>query len=622
MTTGTQIVAAVLDTHQLILYQPNGETICLPQGDKRIRPILKAITPIVNAGGVATVDLRQYNAYADFEQKTGGLVKLFRVAKKAVAHLFGSDEERLEPMIAGKVPSVPQQQAALEEIMAHAEPVSSQSFSEKAPSDVETTMVAIVETKAGPQMVPGVERLKGQFAHSAKLGSTKGVENLLRRLGAVTEKRGHSVQDVLRFLEKGDLPIADDGSIIAYKILKRTPNVGAEFKAEAGIFFDCHSGRIPQRIGSYVRVAEDLVDRDRRNECSNGLHIARRGYLGNFPGDVCVLTKIAPEDVVTVPHGDPNKVRVCGYHILALIPQNEFSLLRSNKPMTESSECRALLAQAIAGTHVGVLEEVLVTGQKGSGVRITPVMGIIPAAATPAPARVTAKAVALDDKTVQPEGALKTTSAPPVNPTEVQKAPPSRSQQAAMLISLVTNGDLTVVERKAAADDLVALKKRVKVGYGVLGLSGAQQAVLEGVLAMEAPATPAPAPKAVPEARKQAVKTTMKAARKDRPLKGKPKGKSVPVTQELLKGAPVKASRPKAPAKPKPELTHPPVTASRAEKAQFYFDVMTNGGTEELRKEAATHLLATKKRHKLGWSALGLPAGVGKTIDDLIGCDN
>lgn len=570
--TGMKIIAAVLDTEQLILYKTDGETFSIPQGDPRIRPIIDKITPILNAGGIAEVTLEHFNEFAAFEKKTSGLIKLFRVAKKAVAHLMGSDEEReaLKPTTLGQVPTPQTKKAAIDEIMANATPVSSPSYKESDTTS-DHTMVAVVGNGASARIVPGVEALKDQMSHSVKLGSTKGVEALVTRLSRVVEKRGHSVQDVLRFLEKGDLPIADDGSIIAYKILKTGSNT-PDFPRQDGLFFDCHTGRIPQKVGTEVRVAEHLVDRDRRNDCSNGLHIARRGYLGNFPGDVCVLVRIAPEDVVTVPHNDPNKVRVCAYQILGVIPDAEFRLLRVNRPMTESSECQRLLGMAISGRHAPMIQQVTVTEQQGKGIQVT---NLVETSASIAE-RITAKsqpaptAVALDDKTV--------TYATVVDPKDVsqvsktQKGTSNRVQLATELMSKVSNGDLPFAQRKEAAVTLTAFKKKAKVSYSALGISTVKEEVLKNMLgAKEDPAKPA-SPK--------------------KPVTPAPK----PLPTKLAMKVPEPVIPEKVPTKP----------LTRKEQAGQFAMTMMSSPDMKARQRAAISLMDLKKKSKSSWADLGI----------------
>lgn len=386
------IIAAVVDVHNLTLYKEDGSTVLIPQGDTRLQPILNvALAGLKKLGDKVTVDLSEATPYADFEKKTGGLVKLFRVAKSKVAEFFGKTEaEPVKPITLGIIPTakdVPAMTAvvtkrpardengeiitplasAVAEIMVNAVPVSSSDFAEPVAAhedDEPDTLIAVV----GGQVIPDVAALKPQMAAAVLRpdATTKGTENFLARLAKVISKRRHSVEDLMKFMQKGDLPIADDGSIVIYKILKK-------HRTLADTFVDCHSGNVPQKVGSYVHMTENMVDPDRRNECSNGLHVARRGYLGAFSGDVCVLAKVAPEDVIAVPEYDANKMRVCGYHILALLSQETFKTLRANEPMTNNPADKALLGAVLAGEHIGVLEKVHIGGQKGSNVTITKV---------------------------------------------------------------------------------------------------------------------------------------------------------------------------------------------------------------------------------------------------------
>ena len=607
MTGTIKVRAAVLDKQRLILYKDDASTVVLEQGDDRILPILNQITPILNAGGIAVVALgpeqkasrSSPNEYARFQKKTNGLVKLFRVAKHAVAYLFGADEDRNQELADATFGQVPEQTgaakqtsaAALNEIMTHAQPVTDRKFREAETTEAET-MVAVIGEGKDTKIIPGVEALRGQFAHAnSKLGSPKGVQRLLERLGKVIEQRGHSVQDVMRFLERGDLPIADDGSILAYKVLRK-------HSTKPNTFVDCHTQKVPQKVGSVVRVAEHLVDRNRREECSNGLHIARRGYIGSFPGDVCVLIKLAPEDVIAVPHGDPNKVRVCAYHIIGLLSPEEHTKLRNNRPMTDTPDTQRMLAAAIKGQHVGQLEEVRVNGHLGTDVKVTPLVEsktqapIRPALAKKAGAP---KAKAIPEPRAKSAPVAPTKTAPPVDPKIVsqkvaaQKAEPTRSQLAAELIGTVMNFDLPLRNRKEAADALVALKKRTKVTYGVLGLSTRQEKVLQVVLTAQPPI--------------------------------KSNGKS-PVGPVLDPKGLKTASGKRIGATPKTAFPEPSTSLPRKELASFYRNVMLSNLEEAHRKTAAQRLVSLKMAKKVSWSTLGISDVEAKQAQHLINPDN
>lgn len=359
--TKLRIVAAVVDTKQLTLYKEDGTTLFIKQGDPRLRKILSDITPVIAAGLVAEVDLSVENAYRNFEEQSGGLVQFFRVSKKKVANFFSFETEEVSPVEPQAIRPPVYLGDAIEDILAHSVSVSHGSFSE-IETTTDDTMIAVVTDGQSRSVIPSMENLRGQFDYANRLGSRTGVLNFLRRISLVIEKRQHSIHDLLKFMEKGDLPIADDGSIIIYKILKRNTKGG---------YVDCHTRNVHQKIGSFVCMDEKLVDPNRRNECSNGLHVARRGYISGFSGDVCVLAKLAPEDVIAVPTHDANKMRVCGYHILFELTKEDHAKLKMNQPMTGTKEAQIMLGKAISGDHIGRIEEVRINSGYGTNVVIT-----------------------------------------------------------------------------------------------------------------------------------------------------------------------------------------------------------------------------------------------------------
>ena len=360
-----RVVSAVADKKQAILYLEDGETLVIKQGDHRLGDLLNIIIPITVKGEVAVVDLQDFSIYAAFENKTKGMTKFFRMAKNKVRGWFGGETETHKATISedGKaaiMAAVMGTAMTEEEVAEHGQPVGM--TDEVGPDEV---VVAVVENKdTGKKVViPGVQAIKPLIDHAVLTNSAEAVQAFLSRCAKFIDKRQHSVDDLMRFLERGDLPLAEDGSIIAYKMLC---NSGDE-----GVFVDCHTRKIRQQVGSYVCVNENLVDLNRRNECSNGLHIARRGYLGIFDGDVCVLCKIDPEDVMVVPHDDPNKVRVKGYHILGVMSYEAMKLLKDNKPMTGEEDALEMVYQAIKGDHIDRIERVQINGQYGSNVEVT-----------------------------------------------------------------------------------------------------------------------------------------------------------------------------------------------------------------------------------------------------------
>lgn len=374
-----RVAAFVLDKSKLTLYTDKGETVEIASGDPRLRPLLKEIEPIVKAGGIAEVSLAHAmykNDFQQMEEKSNGAFRFLKIMKSKLLSIFGVNGEELDTDRAGQTPRtagvIPTGiSSKLDEILDHALPLNSTQVVEPSinlpamqkPENNTTIGGAgpdetIIAVTAGGKVVAGMESLAPQIHHAVKHGHQKGMEKLIERCALVADDRGHSVEDLLRFINRSDLAVADDGCLLAYKVLNNSN--------KKGYFVDVHSGKVYQKVGSRVCMDPKLVDHNRRNECSNGLHIARRAYVGNFHGSVCCLVKVAPEDVIAVPNYDANKMRVCAYHIIDQLSPQAFSLVKDNQPFTGLPQAQEMLAKAIAGQHVGVTEISEVRGHMGS----------------------------------------------------------------------------------------------------------------------------------------------------------------------------------------------------------------------------------------------------------------
>jgi DNA-binding NarL/FixJ family response regulator len=307
MTT-IRICGAIASKTGVTLFLEGGDQMVLAKDSYRTGEIVRAAMPFLAEHKVAVIDLDTYTAHAILEKKSGGFMRFIA--------------EKLKGVLTGRVD-------------------------------------AVVDGKT----IPNVQRLEKHIERAAYGESYKGFEVFMTRLAAIIDARGHTVDELLNFMEKGDLPIADDGSIVAYKVLKSHTTMN--------MFVDCHTSKVTQQVGSLVSMPLEDVDESRRTECSTGLHVARRGYLRSFSGDVMTLIKVAPEDVVAVPQGEPDKMRVRAYHIVAQLSSTAARLLREGKPMTTDDASAKILAAVIAGDHVGILEEVSITRAKGEGLRIT-----------------------------------------------------------------------------------------------------------------------------------------------------------------------------------------------------------------------------------------------------------
>ena len=446
-----RVLAAVVDTRQLTLYLEDGTTVTVPQGDLRLKQILDEITPVLARKEVAEITIAPaINTYEAFQNESNGFVRFFKVAKAAVASFFGAKEQAPEPQIIGDISKFA---AAVDEIIRNAEPANTVSFAEKLTED-ETVVAVLDDNKV---VIPGMENLKEQMTYALKMGSLQGVQNFMKRIAKVIQERQHSAYDLLRFMERGDLPIADDGSIIIYKVLK----------SKYGRYVDCYTGKVSQFVGSLVCMDPSLVDHNRRNACSNGLHVARRGYINSFSGDLCVIAKVAPEDVIAVPEYDGDKMRVCAYHILFELPESAYAKLRNNEPMTSNKVAAELLGKAIAGEHSSPIEKVEIGGHKGTNVTITRL-----SADKRQPTKQPVEAKALDDIAVIPsvdpnrvhkdvnqlKAAAKKAASPKVTaPVRINKT--NYKQQARIMFETLH------------WSALIAFKKKKKKGWAALGFT-------------------------------------------------------------------------------------------------------------------------------------------------------
>ena len=484
MSNTIRIIAAVVDTRELTMYKEDGESIVIPQGDPRIRELVAKLVPAIEADNFCDLELSDLEClphYGVVQEQTNGFIQFFRVLKSSLKGLLEQldhlnidptaepeapipvadlrignfpvnedkkskkDEDEAENVVA--LATTTQAQAAVNEIMSHAVPATSADF--HLPLTKDETVVAVMPESG--TLVSGVEKLDIQIqAVAAKLGSAVGVQRFFERVAST--KRNHSVSDLLTFMQKGELPIADDGTVLVYKRLKSTSN--------PGVFVDCHSKKVTQRVGSHVFMDEKLVDANRRTECSNGLHVARRDYLSSFVGDVTVLAKLAPEDVIAVPHADARKLRAKGYHIIAQLSDEDARLVNSNRPMKDT----VLLGNAAAGNHIGIIETVEITQGHGDGLIITPV--------NEKPAE-----VVLDEaKQTQSLDAIEqhTKESSQVDAVALAKSlgdkKSGRQQQAEELMQAVMDAPNQNYQI-AAATRLVGFKKAAKVSWERLGIT-------------------------------------------------------------------------------------------------------------------------------------------------------
>ena len=486
MTNIIRIVAAVVDTVQVTFYKEDGTTLTMPQGDPRLADIIRKITPLCARNEVAEVDMDSFSdntakTFTDYEDRSSGVVKFFRIAKNKLASFFGSVAELVEPTVIGTVGDTPtptpaapeaitQIATAIEEIMAHAKPVSVgiDRVALESTDDTAETIVAVM----GNTVIPDAHKLESQFKRSNEQENTVGMQNFMKRVAATADKRSHSVQDLMRFMQRGDLPVAEDGCIVIYKVLrKQILSAHPKFT-----YVDCHSKKVPQRVGTYVYMDENMVDMNRRNECSNGLHVARRAYINGFSGDVVTICKVRPEDVIAVPEYDANKMRVCGYHIISELPESDYTLLRANKPIA-SAQGLQLLAEALAGQHSAADTEVKITGHMGSSVVVAERLAPTPEAVKQVEAMPDVAPTVLE--TEDPVHVAEKVDIHAVS-AEVSEVVATGKGRAEMAKEMLQHWKIdTGADKIASAKALRDFKRSKKVGWDKLGITAKEAAAVE-----------------------------------------------------------------------------------------------------------------------------------------------
>ena len=387
-----KIVAIIADDKAVTLYKDDGTAIEIKQRNIQSPDVLVQAYKDIKKKGYAEVsyDFNHKEDEYSLYEKRSGLVKFFKVAKSFVTNLFKEPDETLETQKEEKPAQHEKEQASRER---HVKAI--QELTEVVNSD-ESETIAIVDNT----VIPNVDKLEKMVTHSNKLNHYKGFDKFMQRAAAMIHTRKHTVADLITFLERSDLHIMDDGAILAYK----------RVESKNSVYVDSYTKKVTQWVGCKVFMAPNMVDENRRTECSQGLHVCRRSYLSRFCGDTILLTKVEPEDFIAVPHKDANKVRVSGYHILAKVSQDDFRNLVSNLPMKDTE----LLSQLLAGNHTPVTDTVEITGEQGTGLVIKKVQhekAVQTASVTPQQPIATEE----DDKEAD------AVSAPVINPKELMK---------------------------------------------------------------------------------------------------------------------------------------------------------------------------------------------------------
>lgn len=324
----------------------------------------------------------------------------------------------------------------------------------------EDTIVAV--TSSG--VVPDAHALHRQIRQASKLKDFKGFTKFLERLAPILTERRHSAEDLMKFMEKGNLPIADDGCIVIYKRLRLKSD--PKQLTNDRVFIDCRTGQIEQAVGTKVQVLEELVDQNRLQDCSNGLHVATQDYIKTFSGDVTIIGKVAPEDVFAVPEYDVTKMRVSSYFIVAELPDEMRNKVNNGYPISSVSGGTELLNKVLSGNHI--LPDTLVTvgGHRGTKLTYTKLDKPFTAEVIPASSKVK---TAID---MEENLTIDSNTAPVIKATDLkqQDKKGTNMDKADELWISFQNASTSDVAAQIAGE-LITLKGKMKCSWSKLGRS-------------------------------------------------------------------------------------------------------------------------------------------------------
>ena len=448
-----KVVNAGLTTKELTLYTEDGQVLYIPQGDIRLKNLVKQIE---ENGFPIELDLsfKEYKSIFDqfgLNEEEG--FKFLRISKELLSKITDNVGEIKSDII--------------KEIMDNAQPTAYHTPS------ISTTVVAV----KGDDLVAGIENITSHIKHATETNDRAGVEAFLTRMANLTKKRRHSAKDLMTFLQKANIQFADDGSIIALKNVRY-------YGADKTQFVDIHSEKVVQQVGDFVCMDESEVDPDRNTSCSTGLHIASQSYLSSFVGSATLIVKFAPEDAIAVPIYEVNKMRISGYHIVGVLPDNVSAAICSKyntKSITEFEEVQEMFKKILSGKHVNVLRKVFIGGPVGTDLKYEDIPQEVMSTETEVPNEVA------DSKqivTIQESKDVPTKS-DPLDITSVKAAVNSKASNTKSPLLLAVEMYLKAKSKEDKlkyAQDALVLKRKAKKSWIILGVNPSEVAMIEKTL--------------------------------------------------------------------------------------------------------------------------------------------
>ena len=134
------------------------------------------------------------------------------------------------------------------------------------------------------------------------------IQHLLAFIGRKAKNPSpDSVAQLYQFLEHGNLPIDQDGYVLAYRRVRDD-------------YFDFYTASFLNKVGEVLEMPRESVEYNPEKTCAAGFHVCSLEYLtkGSFPDGKTMVAKVDPADFVSVPTDyNRSKARVCKLEIVA-----------------------------------------------------------------------------------------------------------------------------------------------------------------------------------------------------------------------------------------------------------------------------------------------------------------
>lgn len=140
----------------------------------------------------------------------------------------------------------------------------------------------------------------------------------------VTNPNDHSREQLFTYLERHKFALTLDGDIVTYKGV--SDGYYSSHGGHAIVDGVEVNGKVLNEVGSIIEMPRSEVQHDPSNGCSVGLHAATFNFAENWSSKTLRLI-VNPRDVVSVPLGETEKMRVCRYYVDAEVAEEDGDLI-------------------------------------------------------------------------------------------------------------------------------------------------------------------------------------------------------------------------------------------------------------------------------------------------------